>query len=101
FLRVKSLAHKPEAVISFLPDEYQVRFIPPAKADGHYYIRFDPELHVSSPEVYEEKYIWNVRYNDKQTKICWDVTNRMLYVEVENNQNFRVSFAASEEIPRA
>lgn len=94
WLEVASLSERPLAVLRVLPDLYQLRFQPPTEPDGQPYIRHDPELTLTGPEVIERRLVYRLVYNERTITLEWDKDKRVLYVRAD--RTFVVSFAAAE-----
>jgi hypothetical protein len=98
FLEVKSMSNRAEALIKFMPDEYQVRFQPPVEQSSNPYVRFDPEVAASGPEVIRGSMRWHLRCNtssgQRSAYLEWPKDKRVLYVRAD--RDFVVSFAAPE-----
>jgi len=100
FLEVKSMDNRAEALIKFMPDEYQVRFRPPIQAGGQPFMRADPEqVQVVGPEVIAGNLRWRLRANigdgERSAELEWVENPRLLYVR-SSGVEFRVSFPAAE-----
>jgi hypothetical protein len=100
FLEVKSMDNRAEALIKFMPDEYQVRFRPPIQAGSQPFMRADPEqVQVVGPEVIAGNLRWRLRANigdsERSAELEWVESRRLLYVR-SSGVEFRVSFAAAE-----
>jgi hypothetical protein len=94
WLEVASLSERPLAVLRVLPDLYQVRFQPSTDPDGQPYIRHDPELTLTGPEVIERRLVYRLVYNERTITLEWDKDHRVLYVRAD--RTFVVSFPAAE-----
>ncbi|GBD37756.1 hypothetical protein HRbin36_02892 [bacterium HR36] len=93
WLEVNSLSERREAVLSVLPDLYQVRFQPPTEPDGQPYIHTAPELRLTGPDVVERSLIYRIIYKDRTITLEWHKDNRTLYVR--GDLQFVVVFAVS------
>ena len=60
FLEVTSMDNRPEALIKFMPDEYQVRFWPSGQTESNPHMRPDPEVTITGPEVIAGSLRWRL-----------------------------------------